>query len=1034
MLKYLYILISLVFVCGSSSAQSRQKIEGLVIDYLSSKPLKDANVSIKGSVLKNVNTKADGTFSIEVPSAYGTLIISYPGYQLKEFPLGGQQKVAITIVPENVYIGESTVNLPYGNVNEKDLHGAYGVVFNTNDRARDLGELLQGKVAGLESNAYSGTPGEGVKYNLRGIRSLYTTNEPLIILDGVPVYNPIFKASVSSGNIYNSLSDVNVKDVESVTILKDVSAAGIYGSRAANGAIVITTKGGTNGKTFLDVSVQAGITTRFNELPMMSSSEYLPFLSGRLYAQGLTAQDIQARFPFFNLNPTSSEYLKYGNNTNWQREITQNALTNDFYINLRGGDATSKYSFQVGYNDAQGNIREVSANRFTSRFNLDFKILKNFKAGTHISFSRTEKNLMDQGFDEGVNPLYLSLVKPPITSPYIQKSTGVNSEFFTEPTFDNLSNPMAVVKGVKNNQKNFWIMGSVYGDYSFNNSLSTKAVISLDHRSLEEDRFTPAIGLVPLNSDPRFDRTSVQQIIGYQVLRFEHTLSYNKQLSAEHRVTALAGYNAELASASSIYGYSRHSTDDAFQSLGDGTRVLANGSDDKYHNMAVFANAEYGFREKLFLKAGIRFDASSKFGENAGGLTIGSTPFAVLPYVNISWKLKSEPWMNAYTFIDELTLRSSAGKTANQDIPVNARYSLYNKAFYGAFPGLAPTSMGNSQVRWETTNSYNGGLDISLFKKALTVNFDYFNTTTDNVLVRKLVDGAYGQGFYWGNEGSINNRGFELGLGTIGYFRKVRWTLGVNLAKYNNKVLSLPNGAVIDGVNGYQSIAKTGSAVGLFYGYKYLGVFSTSQQAAASGLVSDMGTVAKAGDVEYEDINHDGKISNADRQVIGNPNPKLFGGFNGSVSYKNFDLSTIFSFSYGNDVFNVLRSKLENGAAYENQSVTALSRWSAEGDIAGIPATAYGDPLNNRRASSYFVEDGSYLKMRALTLAYNIRQPYHFIRSAQLYLTGYNLLRWTNYSGWDPEVTVGQDVFSRGYDFGNVPQSKTFMLGIKLGL
>ena len=1034
MLKYLYIFIVLIFIWEKPYAQSPAKIEGLIVDYLTLMPLKDANVSIKGSILRNINTNDDGTFSLEVPSFYSTLLVSYAGYQTKEAPLNGQAKITVMIVPEHLSIGESIVRLPYNTVNEKDVQGANKVIFNSNDRARDLTELLQGKVAGLESNAYSGTPGEGVKFNLRGVRSLYTNSEPLVVLDGVPIYNLTFKNSVARGNVYNVLSDINVKDIESVTILKDASASGIYGTRAANGVFIISTKEGTNGKTFLDVAMQSGLTTRFKELPMMSSSEYLPDLSGRLYSQGMSEQEIQTKFPIFNTDQNSQDYLLYGNNTNWQREITQNAFTNDFYINLRGGDATSKYSFQVGYNDAEGNITEVSANRFTSRFNLDFKILKNFVAGTRISFSRTQKNLMDQGFEERVNPLYLSLIKPPVTSAYIQKSRGVNSEFFTVPTFDNLSNPMAVVKTVTNEQKNFWVMGSVYGQLNINKSLSTKAVISLDQRGLEEDRFTPAKAIIPMNSDPRFDRTSEQQMLNYQLLGFEHTLTYNKQLGTEHRLHAYGGYSVEISSATSIYGLSRHAPDDPFQALNDGTRVLGDGSKERYHTLSAFANSEYGFREKLFFKAGLRLDGSSKFGEKAGGITVGSVPFAVLPYVNVSWRLKSEPWIRDLTFVDELTVRSSIGLTANQDIPIDARYSLYGDASYLISPGLAPATMGNNQIRWETTKSYNFGADLSILRRTLAVSFDYYNAATNDLLVRNFIDGAYGHSFYWGNAGSIKNKGFELALSTFGNSGDYQWNFGVNIARYKNKVKSLPNGFIIDGINGYESIAKVGSPAGLIYGYKYLGVFSTTAEANSSGLSSDLGTPAKAGDAHYEDVNGDGMISNLDRQVIGDPNPKWFGGLTGGISYKNFDLNTVFSFSYGNDVLNVLGSKLENGGMYENQLVTALNKWTAEGDVTNIPLAAYGDPLGNRRASSNYIEDGSYLKMRILTLAYNLKKQFHFIRNAQLYVTGYNLITFTDYSGWDPEGAIGYDVFSRGYDFGNVPQSKTFMLGIKLGL
>ncbi|RYZ27966.1 MAG: hypothetical protein EOP49_41840, partial [Sphingobacteriales bacterium] len=420
-----------------------------------SKPVANASITLKETVFTSVQTDNAGSFSIEVPSKYSVLIISFPGYQTKEFPLNGQNTPVINLALEDLDIGESVVRLTYNTMPQQHLNGVYQVVSKGYDKTlqyRDIFQMLQGTVPGLQVSANSGIPGDGASLSLGGQRSLYTTNQPLVVIDGIPVIDPVFDQSVVRGNVYNSLSDINVKDIESITVLRDAAASGIYGSRAANGVIVITTKEGTNGKSILDVSIQGGVNTRFSTIPMMNASQYLPYLSSKVNGQGLDQATMDQQFPFFasNIPGNTVAYWKYANDTDWQKEITRNAMSQDYFMNLRGGDKTSKYSLKVGYKDLQGVGRGTSTSEFSSRFNLDFKITPKFSAGTRTAFSRTDKSLMDQGFEERVNPLYLSLVKSPILTPYIKTAEGVPGEFLSPVTFENLSNPMGVIDGVSN--------------------------------------------------------------------------------------------------------------------------------------------------------------------------------------------------------------------------------------------------------------------------------------------------------------------------------------------------------------------------------------------------------------------------------------------------------------------------------------------------------------------------------------------------------------------------------------------------------
>ena len=1039
MMKNVYIIIGLLLMCITVYAQDSQTVRGTVVDFTTGKPLSKVIVSARDVEGVSMETSEDGRFEMKVPSLYSVLTISYPEYQTKEFPLYGNNEVRIELYSEGLDVGENILRLPYYSTNQRNLNGAYTVISPGYDKTisqKDIEQLLQGSVPGVDMRNFSGVPGEGSTINMRGVRSLYMTNEPLIIIDGLPISDPVFNKSVVRGNVYNWLSDLNVKDIESVVVLRDASAVGIYGSRAANGAIVITTKEGTQGKTFFDVSVQQGISFRFKEMPVMNAAEYLPYLSEKIYQQGLSDNEIGKQFPFFmNLSPNTMEYWRYANNTNWQDLVTRNAYYQDYYLGVRVGDATSKYSLNVGYNDMKGVVRGITDNRLSARFNLDFKILSKLTAGIRIGFSRTNKDLMDQGYEERVNPLYLSLVKSPILAPYVKSDKGVDGPFFCQPDYDQMSNPLAVCKNVKNEILNTWVLGSVFAQYAFNNSLRTKLMLSLDRRGLEEDRFTPADGIIPANNDIRFDRTSEEQLVNNQRMIIEHTLTFEKQLNPDHRLMFFGGYNFEFANYETNYGYTVHSTSDDFQGLGDGLKIAMSGVDETYHNVSFFANIDYGFRDKYLLKIGARMDGSSKFGSDAGGLSFGNVPFAFLPYVGGTWRIRTEPWMRQATFIDDLNLRASWGMTANQDIPINARYSLYEKKFYTFRPGLAPFSVGNPEIKWETTNNFNVGLDFSFLRKKLTVGLDYFNTKTRDLLLPKTIDGANGFSTYWANEGNMKNHGFELAINTLGTFGDIIWRAGFNIAKYKNKVSELPGTQfVADGINGFTSVARNGEEAGLICGYRSLGVFKTTEEVNAAGLMNSRGGRYVAGDTHFADIKADGIINEEDMCVIGNPNPDFFGGITAGFSYKNFDLDAVFTYTYGNDILNVLCMKLETGAGYENQSQIVLDRWQTQGDITNIPNVRYGDPAGNRLPSSAYIEDGSYMKLKSLTLSYNIRHSFNFIRDMKVYLSGYNLFTFSGYSGWDPEVTNGRSIFTKGYDFGQIPQSRMFMLGIKIGL
>jgi TonB-linked SusC/RagA family outer membrane protein len=561
--------------------------------------------------------------------------------------------------------------------------------------------------------------------------------------------------------------------------------------------------------------------------------------------------------------------------------------------------------------------------------------------------------------------------------------------------------------------------------------------LGLDKQDVSDDRFIASDGIVPTNNDPLKDRYAEKQIFTQQSLYMDHILNYNKNLGFEQNLNAFAGYVIQTNQTSTDYGFTTHSSTDYFTTLSSGTINLISTTLQKWNTLSFFGNIDYRFKDKYLVRAGVRLDGSSRFGTEAkSDLKLATVPFALLPYVGLTWRMAAEPFMDfANTVLDELNLRTSFGKTANQNVNDDIKNAVYVPMFLTTFPGLIPGGVANKKITWETTTSFNIGIDLSVLNRLIALSADYFITNSVDVLTMRPVDSYTGSKYVWANDGKIKNNGVEAGITYFGRSGSLNWRLGANIAKYINSVVSTSYGLpIVNGVYGYNSVAAVGQAAGKFYGYKSLGVFSTASEATAANLISDRGIAYKAGDPHYQDVNGDNIIDSRDMQIIGDPNPDLFGSFTASVGYKNLDLEGLFTFSHGNQVMNVLRSKLEAANGYENQSVAALNRWQDDGDVTTIPDTQYSDPQGNIRPSSNWVEDGSYLKLRSLTLSYSLNRKVLFLRNAKIYISGYNLFTLSKYLGWDPDIRTGSNVFSSGYDFGNVPMSHTIMFGISLSL
>jgi TonB-linked SusC/RagA family outer membrane protein len=1032
---------------GSKNVESKQdttinsgfvQVKGSVVDMSSGKPLFDVSISLKGIRSKTVQTDKNGSFTVFVPTLFNTISVSYPGYQSKEQAIFGASVLKIKLAKENANVAEMLLALPYSNQFQQNLNGSYAIVTQSQDKIgekKNIHQLINGTVSGLQSTTFSGVPDEGANLSIRGISSLFLNTTPLVVVDGFPIDNTLSAKSIINGNVYNYLSDINVKDIESVTVLKDAAAISIYGTEGANGVILVKTTSGTSGKTYLDVDVQTTLGEKFRDIPVLNGNDYRLNFQNLLYNQGFNNQTIAQTYPFlFNTDKTNADYWRYANNTNWQDVIKRNSFAQDYHLSLRGGDGTSKYLFSVGYKNQEGEITGVDVSRFNARFNLDFKMLKNLSIGTRIYYSKTDKTLVDQGSVTENNPYYIALTKPSFLSVHGKSALGEDLPGYEAGAYDNLNNPLALANEADNKISNNWLLGNVFMNLDLAKGVSTKLNMGLDWRNMDENRFLPSLGRIMDNYG--YIRSSEQQFTKSNQIWVEHTFSVDKLLRNMHQINFLAGYNIKVNNRKDDYGYSVNSPSDDFRGLGSGTKVRVDGGSITQRNFSMFANVDYALMSKYLLSAGVRADASSLF-RNASnaGFKISSQPFAAAPYLGLTWKVKGESFLRDVDAVSDFKLRTSVGVNLNQQIDPTLNQSYYQSKYYYNIPGLVLEGIANKDLKWESTQKFNVGGDLSLFNNSLRMTLDYFYHKTTDMLLPTQLDGIAGFVNSWENGGEMLNKGVEVGLAQMGEVGNFTWNVGFNIAFAQNKVLSLPNGNdILLDYYGSQSITRVGQAAGQFYGYKSLGVFKDQASADLANLTGDKNLKFMAGDFQFEDVNGDHRIDKNDMQVIGNPNPDFYGGITASVSYKNIDLETLLSYAYGGAVMNVLRSKLEVASGYENQSVAVKRAWKADGDITNIPRTNYGDPLGNGRPSSNWIEDGSYLKMRTLTLAYNFNKKMGFVRNARLYVTGYNLFTLTNYLGLDPEFAVSNSPFVKGYDFGAMPQSRAVMVGVKLGL
>ena len=1041
-------------------------VKGTIFDLATKTPLAGIQLQTLANKRYAAMTDEDGSFEIKVPVFATSLYVYAPEFLAQQVAIGQNDKpLAIYMMADKyapMYADGTQITAARSFTSERDNNP----VIDT-----EIGDRLGGD---LHSTQRSAAPAIGNAFFIRGLNSLNANSLPLVLIDGVEQDMQYFRPSLHNGQFNNMLANLMPADVEKVTVLKNATA--LYGARGGNGVILIETKRGRSMATRIDANVSVGLNLIPRLPTVMDATQY------RNYATELLGtieswRDVTPEFNFMNDDPARSFYQTYHNDYNWKDDVYRNALTQNYSINVQGGDNVGMYNLSVGYVSANSTAKENDFSRMNVRFNTDIYILPTLSTKFNISIARTNNSVFDDGALENLSsatstsPTFLSLIKSPLTTPYqynalVQGFTDLLSpadKLFYDTKEENelvkgssLANPVAILsvaEGLnKNRAENTYFQAMVEPTLELGKYFTVTEQFSyLLNRNAQ--RYTR-----PYEGVPAFQINNLGTVtsrFGTLFTNENNVLSNThvdfKRIFGSHDVKAYAGfrYNYFSFDADQMTTDYKGTTNDKNPHISadpnDGF-FYVDGANDKWKQMQWYANVDYNYQNRYFVTLSMLAEANSRFGAEADGLKLFGTVWGLFPSVQAGWVLTNEKWFPKNLGIDYLRLNAGYDISGNDDISNYAARTSYNLVRYSQLlPGFQLTNIGNDKVKWETTHKLNLGLQANLLHNRVAVGFDYFLHRTKDLLTLKSFPSPIGGiNRYWSNDGELQNEGFEANISFKPVVTK-NWhvEVGATVGHYVNKVKQLADGDYTSSVYGTDNIiTQVGAPVAQFYGYKTLGVFIDDQAAseANNGDYLYMKNAAgndlafKAGDIHFVDVNEDGYINEADRVVIGNPNPDIYGHFFANINWKHFTLSMNWNYSLGNDVFNYQRMLLNSGSSFWNQQVAVTNHWRYEGQQTDMPRLNYGDPMGNNRFSDRWIEDGSYLRLKTLRLTYQLPLSLSWLQGLSVWAEATNLLTLTHYLGSDPEFSVSNNVMYQGIDAGMLSQGRAFTLGMKVNL
>ncbi|MBR3984128.1 MAG: SusC/RagA family TonB-linked outer membrane protein [Bacteroidaceae bacterium] len=1062
-------------------------ISGIVIDEVTKAPIAGVRVQTLGDNRYTAMTNEKGSFTIKVPDFASALYVEVPRYLSQQVAIRSNEEGQIVQISllSNRFKEMYTNDTEYTATNEFTVRG--GGVTVDNEIQANLG-------ADIRAINRSGALDGGNALFIRGLNSINANAQPLVIVDGIEWDMQYNRAVLHQGRAFNMLANISPEDIEKIQVLKNATA--LYGARGANGVILIETKRGHSMATRIDANISAGISLEPHQMTMMNATQYRNYATEMLgtIAALKKSENRDVTFNFLNDDPKNYYYMMYHNDTDWQDEVYRTAITQNYNINVQGGDDVGMYNLSVGYIDAQNTIKSSGFDRLNVRFNTDISILERLNTKFDMSFTRANNTLFDDGFSSDLgagtvmSPTNLAMIKSPLVTPYqYNKHVGgfthllseydklfspLSQRLYGNDYYYSLGNPTSILNNAtgdnKNKVENMLFNVRIAPTYTFNEHLSLTTDFSYTLNRNSQRYYRPSEGIPPFLIEGLgtvYNLTSSLFSKGTNVLSNTYLNWENKY--AAHSVAAIGGfrYNHFAYDGSDAKTQFRTAADDKNPYLtADPSRGYSSlyGANDIWRNIQWYASGDYNYANRYFATLSLLAEANSRFGANAdGSIRAFGVPWAIFPSVQLGWVLTNEKWFPKNSAINYLRVSAGWDMSGNDDISNYAARTSFSSVRYNYNAiGMQMTNIGNDKIKWETTSKWNAGIEANMLNNRLSVAADfYYHNTKDLLTYKTFSTPISGINQYWSNGGSLVNKGVEVMLsGKPMATRNLTLELGASVGHYINEVTSLPQRAFADGVKTFNGsdycnsvygenniLVSLGNPIGVFYGYETLGVFSTDAEAKEAGkegylyMLNAAGNIQNftAGDVHFVDQNGDGCIDENDKVILGNPNPDFYGNIFAALNWKNFTLDLGFNFSVGNDVYNYQRSIVNSGSTFYNQQVAEVGHWRYEGHEATLPKLAYGDPMGNNRFSDRWIEDGSYLRLKNVRMSYRIPVPESWtswLQSMSVWGEAQNVFTLTRYTGNDPEFSIGNSVMYQGIDCGNLAQSRAFVVGLKINL
>jgi TonB-linked SusC/RagA family outer membrane protein len=1028
-------------------AQDTIIVNGIVLSN-NNQPVPNVSISIEGSSLLPVVTDEAGKFSLKTTSGEEWMVISpISDYKKKRIFLNNKTDITVYLAANNISAGDDQLSVLSQQTRKRNIISSYSDL-NLREidkmEALSIDQYMQGRVPGMYVVNRSGMPASGAVNIIRGVSSIYATNQPLYIIDGIPLTSHGIFGSNIDGYEYNPLMSINPFDISRATVIKDPAITAAYGSQASNGLIVIETLDPSVTETTIDLDLRMGYSLTPSKLiPQLNGSQHKTLMNELLFSTGADEEVIREHYSCLFLTPDSDRFIDYQHNTNWQELIFKNSMLTNLNLVVKGGDEIARYGLSFGYINSKGIIKETGYSGYNLRFVGRLNIFTWLKMNAGVSLISNKASLKEAATSEETSPILASLAKSPLLNPYQYDEEGNELTILSEVDELGTSNPLAIIYNFEATNKNYSFISTLDFEGTIKEHLTINSKFNFTYNILKEQIFMPNHGMEHYYNQ---EAINVSQAGNNSLTSFYNNTyaSYIKAFGTNHQITSNTGLNILTNNFEFDWGLTKNAhQNDQYRTLQDGQNNLREigGQNRVWNWMSFYEYFTYKFKDRYLLTAAISLDGSSRVGDNAiNTLKIGGVPFGLFYSGGIAWRISSESFLKNQDWLEDLKIRITAGKTGNDDFGESSASNYYQSIKFRETAGLYPAVIPNDSLSYETVTQLNAGLDLSLWGDRFRTSFDVFRSTTNNMVIYTPITAYFGYDYKIENGGKIANKGWEF----YTFFRLIdksnfKWDIEANLSSINNEIIDIKVDKLVTSVPGGEIVNMKGAPANSFYGYIFKGVYSTQLEADNAGLVNDRNIPFQAGDAIYEDISGsagvpDGVINSYDKTVIGSSMPDYYGGFFSSFSYKNWTLGAFVQFVYGNDIYNYIRYKNEQMTGLENQSQDVLNRWQYEGQETDVPRALWDDPIGNSNFSTRWIEDGSYLRLKNISLSYKIPNQFLVFRNAEFYISASNIITLHKYLGYDPEFAYSHLQIYQGIDYGLTPQPRQFIAGIKVGL